>query len=214
MRSASRLARGRFSPFTFPPLPSPNMRGSRSPSSHAAHDLPDPACLLCPCRVAGEPSVPIGRGILALVAVEGRWRAQADRLLHRIGQFSASSKTPKTPMDEPLAQRYPGGQLLLVSHSSRWRPIPRRACARQLRTPAASPGRWSALGSIIWSIPALDHGCPHAGRFGAHMQVHSQRWPSHFLVNGALGVMMPKAWRETAEAGQGHGQATLTGPAD
>lgn len=119
-------------------------------------------------EVAGETVGAIGRGILALVAVEkADGQAQADRLLERILGYRIFEDA-EGRMNRSLSDI--DGQLLLVSQFTL--AADTQKGMRASFTPAASPEdgrRWFdyLVDSARSRVSTLA-----TGRFGAHMQVH------------------------------------------
>jgi len=118
--------------------------------------------------VAGETVGAIGRGILALVAVEkGDAVAQADRLLERILGYRIFEDT-EGKMNRSLADI--GGDLLLVSQFTL--AADTQKGMRASFTPAASPDEGKRWFDYLVDRARSRHAVVATGRFGAHMQVH------------------------------------------
>ncbi len=118
--------------------------------------------------VAGETVGAIGRGLLALVAVEkGDAVAQADRLLERILGYRIFEDT-EGKMNRSLADI--GGDLLLVSQFTL--AADTQKGMRASFTPAASPDEGKRWFDYLVDRARSRHAVVATGRFGAHMQVH------------------------------------------
>jgi D-aminoacyl-tRNA deacylase len=119
-------------------------------------------------EVDGETVGAIGRGILALVAVErGDAAAQADRLLERILGYrifeDADGKMNRSLTDI-------AGELLLVSQFTL--AADTQKGMRASFTPAASPEDGRQWFDYLVERARSRHAVVATGRFGAHMHVH------------------------------------------
>ncbi|HWS26740.1 MAG TPA: D-aminoacyl-tRNA deacylase [Xanthomonadales bacterium] len=118
--------------------------------------------------VAGETVGTIGRGILALVAVEkADGAAQADRLLERILGYRIFEDA-EGKMNRSLTDI--GGDLLLVSQFTL--AADTQKGMRASFTPAASPDEGKRWFDYLVDRARSRHAVVATGRFGAHMQVH------------------------------------------
>jgi len=118
--------------------------------------------------VAGETVGAIGRGILALVAVEkADGAAQADRLLERILGYRIFEDA-EGKMNRSLTDI--GGDLLLVSQFTL--AADTQKGMRASFTPAASPDEGKRWFDYLVDRARSRHAVVATGRFGAHMQVH------------------------------------------
>jgi len=109
----------------------------------------------------------IGKGILALVAVEkGDTKAQADRLLQRILAYRIF-EDDSGRMN--LNLRQVEGELLLVSQFTL--AANTNSGNRPSFTPAAEPSEGKRLFDYLLETAGTELGKVAAGRFGAHMQV-------------------------------------------
>ena len=118
--------------------------------------------------VAGETVGAIGRGILALVAVEkADGAAQADRLLERILGYRIFEDA-EGKMNRSLTDI--GGDLLLVSQFTL--AADTQKGMRASFTPAASPDEGKRWFDYLGDRARSRHAVVATGRFGAHMQVH------------------------------------------
>lgn len=109
----------------------------------------------------------IGKGILALVAVEkGDTEAQAERLLQRLISYRIF-EDDKGRMNLDLRQV--GGELLLVSQFTL--AADTNSGNRPSFTPAAEPAEGKRLFDYLLEAAKRELGKVASGRFGAHMQV-------------------------------------------
>lgn len=119
-------------------------------------------------EVAGEIVGAIGRGVLALVAVEREdAAAQADRLLERILGYRIFEDA-EGRMNRSLTDI--GGDLLLVSQFTL--AADTQKGMRASFTPAASPEDGRRWFDYLVERARSRHPVVATGRFGAHMQVH------------------------------------------
>ena len=119
-------------------------------------------------EVAGETVGAIGRGMLALVAVEREdAAAQADRLLERILGYRIFEDA-EGKMNRSLTDI--GGDLLLVSQFTL--AADTQKGMRASFTPAASPDEGKRWFDYLVDRARSRHAVVATGRFGAHMQVH------------------------------------------
>jgi D-tyrosyl-tRNA(Tyr) deacylase len=117
--------------------------------------------------VAGASVGNIGRGILALVAVErGDTEAQAQRLLERILGYRIF---PDAEERMNLSLSDIGGDLLLVSQFTL--AADTRKGARPSFTPAAAPEEGRRLFDYLLEQARRQHPHVATGQFGANMQV-------------------------------------------
>lgn len=109
----------------------------------------------------------IGKGILALVAVEkGDTEAQADRLLQRLISYRIfEDDSGRMNLD----LRHVGGQLLLVSQFTL--AADTNCGKRPSFTPAAEPSEAKRLFNYLLEVAGHELGKVASGRFGTHMQV-------------------------------------------
>ena len=115
-------------------------------------------------RVVGQ----VGRGVLALVAVErGDGAAQADRLLERILGYRIFEDEAGR-MNRSLADI--GGGLLLVSQFTL--AADTQKGTRASFTPAAPPEEGRRWFDHLVAQARLRHPVVATGEFGAHMRVH------------------------------------------
>ena len=109
----------------------------------------------------------IGKGILALVAVEkGDSKAQADRLLERILAYRIFADDSGRMN---LNLRQVEGELLLVSQFTL--AADTNSGNRPSFTPAADPAEGKRLFDYLLETAGKELGTVATGRFGAHMQV-------------------------------------------
>jgi len=119
-------------------------------------------------EVAGETVGAIGRGILALIAVEkGDGAAQADRLLERILGYRIFEDA-EGRMNRSLADI--DGELLLVSQFTL--AADTQKGTRASFTPAASPEDGRRWFDYLVDQARSRRAVVATGQFGAHMQVH------------------------------------------
>ncbi len=119
-------------------------------------------------EVAGETVGAIGRGILALVAVEkGDGAAQADRLLERILGYRIF-EDDEGRMNRSLTDI--DGDLLLVSQFTL--AADTQKGTRASFTPAASPEEGRRWFDYLVDQARARRAVVATGQFGAHMQVH------------------------------------------
>lgn len=109
----------------------------------------------------------IGKGILALVAVEkGDTKTQADRLLQRLISYRIfEDDSGRMNLD----LRQVGGELLLVSQFTL--AADTNSGNRPSFTPAAEPSEGKRLFDYLLEAAGRELGKVASGRFGAHMQV-------------------------------------------
>lgn len=119
-------------------------------------------------EVDGQTVGAIGRGILALVAVEkGDGAAQADRLLERILGYRIFEDA-ESRMNRSLADI--DGDLLLVSQFTL--AADTQKGTRASFTPAASPEEGRRWFDYLVDQARARRAVVATGQFGAHMQVH------------------------------------------
>lgn len=109
----------------------------------------------------------IGKGILALVAVEkGDTEAQADRMLQRLISYRIfDDESGRMNLDV----RQVGGELLLVSQFTL--AADTNSGKRPSFTPAAEPSEARRLFDYLLEAARRELGKVPSGRFGDHMQV-------------------------------------------